>query len=228
MYYDGRVTLFMCANQEFKMSKRKILSADKVSESLYAKLIEIQKPENHALIVSVFKNLDTRRKCYKLGEFGFNVHATEYFVPNFYTSITFAGRTRLIPVEEAKQIKFIKALTALMNLLGYESTYDSTLDRLEAVSEADLSENRLVEIIPEMLYAYAGPKNDTLFLKLEYYFGAEVIDILDINNININTGKPRVYKERAKEHAKLYLTGKTVTQHRAEIKAQEAEPQEAD
>lgn len=217
------------------MSKRKILTpdkvgdtADKVSQSLYEKLIEIKKPENHALIVSLFKDLDTRRKCYKLGQFGFNVHATEYFFPKFYSPITFAGRTRLIPVEEAKQIKFVKALTALMQLLGYASKYDSTLDLLETVSESDLSENRLVEIIPEMLYAYSGPKNDTLYLKLEYYFGAEVIDILDINNIDINTGKPRIYKERAKEHAKLYLTGKTVTQHRAETKAQEAETQEAD
>lgn len=134
---------------------------------------------------------------------------------------------RLIPVEEAKQIKFIKALTALMNLLGYQALMILRLIAWKLLAK-QIQRKSSCRNYPWNALRLRRPKNDTLFLKLEYYFGAEVIDILDINNININTGKPRVYKERAKEHAKLYLTGKTVTQHRAEIKAQEAEPQEAD
>lgn len=222
MYYDISswiVTISIFADQESKMSKRKILSADKVSESLYAKLMEIQKPENHALIVGLFKNLETRRKCYKLGQFGFEDHATEYFMPNFFSSITFAGRTRLIPIEEERQIKLVKSLSALMNLIGYESTYDSMLDRLEEVSDANLSQNKLIEIIPEMIYGYAGPKRDILYLKLEYYFGAEVIDILDVHNVEINTGKPRVNKQRARNIAKLNLAGKASTKPRTKAKS---------
>ena len=203
------------------MSKRKILSADKVSESLYAKLMAVKEAKNQKIIVKLFKGLDTRRQSYKLSEFDFQPYATEYMLPGFYKSLTLAGRTRLIPVEDAEQIKFIKTLVALAKAVGLKEDYDSMMDRLESVSESKLSKNQLVEIIPEMIYAYASQQSDTLILKLEYFFGAEVIDILDVHGINVNTGKPRIYKDRAKEHASLYLKGMTVTQQRKSPKKTE-------
>lgn len=65
------------------MSKRRILSKDKVSESFYAKLEKLRIAKNQNLVVKLFKDLETRRKCYKLSEFEFKPHATEYIFPGF-------------------------------------------------------------------------------------------------------------------------------------------------
>lgn len=203
-----------------KMSKRKILSKDQVSESLYSKLLLLQKAKAQDLIVKLFKGLESRRKCYKLSEFEFQPHATEYLFPNFFKTLTLAGRTRLIPVEEAEQIKFVKTLVAISKTLGLKEDYDSMLDRLESVSEANLGNNKLIEIIPEILYAYTAVKPDTLILKLEYFFGAQVIDILDSHGCEINTGRPRTSKKRAKEHADSYLEGMKVAQQRKSLKSE--------
>lgn len=203
-----------------KMSKRRILSKDKVSESLYSKLLLLKEPKNQDLVVKLFKGLETRRKCYKLSEFEFKPHATEYLFPKFFKTLTFAGRTRLIPLEEAEQIKFVKTLVAISKALGLKEDYDSMIDRLESVSESNLSNNKLIEIIPEMLYAYTAVHSDTLILKLEYYFGAQVIDILDVHGCEINTGRPRAFKDRAKEHASSYLEGMTVAQQRKSLKGE--------
>lgn len=194
------------------MSKRIILTPDKVSKTLYSKLKKAKSEANHPLIVSIFKDLETRRKCYKLKEFSFNPHATEYIFQGFFRSLTLAGRTRLIPIEEPKQINFVKALVKLANNIGIKDDYDVIMDRLESVNESNLSSGQLVEIIPELVYGYTTQAQpDSLILKLEYFFGTDVIDILDINDVETNTGKARRYQNRAKEHAKLYLKGKTVT-----------------
>ncbi len=202
------------------MSKRRILSKDKVGESFYAKLEKLRIAKNQNLVVKLFKDLETRRKCYKLSEFEFKPHATEYIFPGFFKTLTLAGRTRLIPLEEAEQIKFIKTLVAISKALGLKEDYDSMTDRLESVSEANLSNNKLIEIIPELLYAYTAVHSDTLILKLEYYFGAQVIDTLDVHGCAINTGRARVYQDRAKQHASSYLEGMTVTQQRKSLKSE--------
>ena len=202
-----------------KMSKRIILSKDKVSESLYSKLEVIQStPKAQKLVAQLFKDLNTRRKCYKLSEFEFKPYATEYYFPKFFKTFTLAGRTRLTPLEEENQIKFIKTLVSLSKAIGLKMDYDSMIERLEAVSESNLGNNKLIEIIPELLYGYTAVRTDTLILKLEYFFGALVIDILDKNGFEINTGRPRVEKERAKQHADSYIEGLSGAQQRKSIK----------
>ena len=210
----------MCSLGMEKMSKRKILSRDEVSETLYNNLILLRDSQKQSLIVKFFKGLETRRKCYKLSEFEFKPHATEYFFPGFFKPLTLAGRTRLIVLEEEKQIKFIKALVTISKALGFKENYDSMLDRLESVSESNLSNNKLIEIIPEMLYAYTATQSDTLILKLEYFFGAQVIDTLDVHGVQSNTGKARTPNGNAKECASSYLKGMTVAQQRKSLKSE--------
>lgn len=196
------------------MSNRIRLTPDKVTATLFEKIEKLKGQRAQKLIVEIFKDLETRRKCYKLGELQFKPHATEYLFPNFYAPIHFAGRKISRP-----NGKDVKVLTLLQNLSKLcrelnitEIDYDGIMDSLESITDHDLASGQLACIIPEMVYGYTTTNQaDALILKLEYFTGSTIIDILDAHYIETNTGKKRINNSRASRIAKEKLN--TVIEH---------------
>lgn len=199
------------------MSRRIMLREGEVSDELYKRLMLVK--EHKDLALDVFKDLDSRRKCFKLTAFPIRVHATEYLFKGFFKSIALAGKMRIIPYEEPENKKFVTAVAKLSTAVGVPADYDSIMSLLEKVSETNVSAGEMVELIPGMLFAYNTRTDpETLVLKLEYFFGSDIISIFDINGLEANTGRQRANIERAREHANIYLTGRAVTEVNAEQK----------
>lgn len=194
------------------MSKRIILTAEKVTPTLFQNLKKLANPTLQSIVVEVFKNLESRRKCYKLTKFSIKPHATEYFYPDFFESVSFAGRQNLSIEQTPEKRTFIRALVSLVNAFGHNIHYDGLVDLLETVSESNLSNGSLIEIVPEMVYAYTTQlKPNTLVLKLEYFFGTDVINILDAKGYDVNTGRERQNPERARKNAASILEQRSAT-----------------
>lgn len=189
------------------MSKRIILSPNKVTPTLYENLLKLAEPTFQSIVVEVFKNLESRRKCYKLTTLSIKPHATEYIFPDFFDIVEFAGRQSYsIDIKKREKIAFVRSLVSLANAFGHDIHFDGMIDILESVRESNLANGNLIEIIPEMVYAYTTQvKPNTLILKLEYFFGTDVINILDAKGYEVNTGKDRQNPERARLHAALQL-----------------------
>lgn len=189
------------------MSKRIILTPDKVTPTLYEKLLKLAEPTIQSIVVEVFKGLESRRKSYKLSTLSIKPHATEYYFPEFFDIVGFAGRQSYsIDLKKPEKIAFVRALVSLANAFGHDVHFDGMVDTLESVRESNLANDNLIEIVPEMVYAYTTQvKPNTLVLKLEYFFGTDVINILDAKGYEVNTGKERQNPERARMNAALQL-----------------------
>lgn len=197
------------------MSRKIILKPEDVSPELYKKLMLVK--EHQDLTLNVFKNLDSRRKCFKLTSFPIRVHATEYLFRNFFKSVALAGQMRIIPYEEKENKKFVTAVAKLSTALGVPADYNDIMTSLESVSKTNVSAGQMIELIPDILFAYnTRTEPETLVLKLEYFFGSDVISIFDINGLDANTGRQRANLDRAREHATIYLSGRAVSEVNAE------------
>ncbi len=188
------------------MSKRIPLTPDKVTPTLYKKLALLAEPYVQGVVSEVFKNLKTRRKCYKLTQFSFRAHATEYYFPDFFDIVDFAGRKSYSIEQTPDRVSFVRALVALANAFNYDIHYDGMIELLERASESKLTDGILIEVVPEMVFIYTTQLDpDTLVFKLEYFFGTDVINILDAKGYSVNTGKQRQDPERARKHAEVLL-----------------------
>lgn len=189
------------------MSKRIILTPDKVTPTLYKKLALLANPYVQGVVSEVFKNLQNRRKCYKITEFNFRAHATEYYFTDFFEIVDFAGRKNYTINQTPDRVNFVRTLVALANAFNYDIHYDGMIDLLESTSDSKLTDGNLIEVVPEMVFVYTTQlKPKTLVFKLEYFFGTDVINILDAKGYSVNTGKERQDPERARKHAAFLLT----------------------
>lgn len=189
------------------MSNRKPISPDKVTPQLLKQLIELRKPEAYPLVISLFSKLKTRRKQYKEHELGFKPHGTEYIFQDFYSQFYLIGRKIRKINTTPEVLAFVRDLAALSRMLGLpENNYDYIMDTLDSITEFDLSNNQIEPLLPDMVYGYAiNTQPNALVLKLEYFTGTTVIDILDAHGIPTNTGKARIETSRAKEIALKHL-----------------------
>lgn len=191
------------------MTKRIALTESAVGTEYYNKLQKVRSVATHPYIVEIFKDLKSRRKSYMLTDFkDFKPHATEYTFKDFFQVVSVLGINHTLPREEPKHIRFVKTLANLSTRLGHRCDYQDMMDILENSSDTHVREQKFVEVIPGMLFAYTtGTRPQDLTFKLEYFFGAEVIDILLVNNVKINTGRELTNPGKARVHATRSLAG---------------------
>ena len=184
------------------MSKRIALSEDKVSADFHKKLMLVKQPAVQQAIVNLFDGMPSRRKCYKLKDLDFAPHATEFFVDGFFNVVEIASMMQLQVADGDKNSDIIVRLYELDKSLGGELTADEIKAKLLSITTSDLKNGALVNIVPELIYAYISRAQPTLLaLKLEYFFGSLVVDVMSAHGKQVDMGAARKHPERAAKRA---------------------------
>lgn len=186
------------------MSRKILFDPEKASRLSYLNWCKMGFKSTQDIVAEFFKTKASRRKCYRLSEFEVKVHATEYYMDLFKE--TYFGGRKQYSVDESipENVESIRQLVQLAAIYSHNVDYDEMLERLESVHEkSDVSSGIVVPIIPNVLYAYSTKfKPETIYFKLEYFFGADVITVLDSRGYEIrSSGSKRQNFEDGRKHA---------------------------
>lgn len=187
------------------MTKRLILDPKAISKDLYKKILMLSDKKVQEIVCRLVGEAKTRRKP-KKDSFEFTAHPTEYLFYSFFNDSDVDGIFDSQMIINDQNQKTLSNLVALSNILGHKTTDEKMLAALRGCRGTSLAQGVFVELIPEVVYAYTSKfQRGLLVLKLEYFFGATVIDVLDVNSISVNMGTPRANIARAKLHANIRL-----------------------
>lgn len=186
------------------MSRKILFDPEKANRVSYLNWCKMGFKHTQDIVAEFFKTKASRRKCYRLSEFDVKVHATEYYMDLF--KITYFGGRKQYSIDETNPeiVKSVRLLVELSAIYSHNVSYEQMLERLESVhEESDVSSAIVVPIIPNVLYAYSTKfKPEAIYFKLEYFFGADVITVLDSRGYEIrSSGSKRQNFEDGRKHA---------------------------